>query len=121
MVWMDKDGDSKISKAEYMEAMDFLTTILTDEDFEHGVLETLATKASVADMPNRAAKLMALFKHLDVDGGGALELDELLAVANDANPAADQKAAKAQLAWLDGRVGYHSSPRYCGASQNTVH
>lgn len=102
MAWMDKDGDARISKAEYMEAMDFLTTILTDDDFEHGVLETLATKPSVGDMPNRRMKLMALFKHLDVDGGGSLEIDELMAVANDANPAADHTAAKAQLAWLDG-------------------
>ena len=102
MSWMDKDGDVKISKSEYMEAMDFLTTILADEEFEMGVLETLAMKHSVRDMPNRTTKLMALFRHLDVDGGGVLELDELLAVANDANPAADFAAAKAQLAWLDG-------------------
>lgn len=101
LTWMDKDGDARISKAEYMQAMDFLTTILTDDDFEHGVLETLATKPSMSDMPNRRTKLTALFKHLDVDGGGSLELDELMAVADDANPAADRAAAKAQLAWLD--------------------
>ena len=102
MAWMDKDDDARISKPEYMDAMEFLTTILSDEDFEHGILETLAAKPSIADLPSREVKLLALFQHLDTDGSGALDVDELLAVSNDANPAADYKAAKAQLAWLDG-------------------
>jgi len=50
--------------------MDFLTTILTDEDFEHGILETLASRPALKDMPNRAAMFLALFVHLDVDGAG---------------------------------------------------
>mmetsp|Transcript_24746 Transcript_24746/g.60907 ORF Transcript_24746/g.60907 Transcript_24746/m.60907 type:complete len:622 (+) Transcript_24746:2031-3896(+) len=101
MEWMDKDGDSNISKEEYMAAMEFLTTILSDQDFEQGVLETLASKPSLADLPNRHDKLLALFNHLDVDGGGVLDVHELMSVANEANPKADAKAAKEQLAWLD--------------------
>ena len=102
MRWMDKDGDAKISKAEYMEAMDFLTTILTDEDFEHGILETLAMKPDLKDMPNRESKIKVLFRHLDVDGSGSLDLEELLATVKDVNPKADYAAAKSQLEWIDG-------------------
>jgi len=56
----------------YMAAMGFLTTILTDEDFEHGILETLASRPALKDMPNRATMFLALFVHLDVDGNGYL-------------------------------------------------
>ena len=106
---MDKDGDGSISRAEYLEYMGQLVDILGDEEFERGVLETLATKPLISDLPDRETKLTALFRHLDADASGDLEIDELMPVFMSATPGADaavdpiaaRRDAKAQLAYLD--------------------
>ena len=106
---MDKDGDGSISRAEYLEYMGQLVDILGDEEFERGVLETLATKPLISDLPDREAKLTALFRHLDADASGDLEIDELMPAFMSATPGADaavdpivaRRDAKAQLAYLD--------------------
>ena len=83
---MDKDGDGSISRAEYLEYMGQLVDILGDEEFERGVLETLATKPLISDLPDRETKLTALFRHLDADASGDLEIDELMPVFMSATP-----------------------------------
>jgi hypothetical protein len=71
----------------YPQAMRFLLTYGSDEDFERGVLETLATRPAIADLPDRESKLAVLFRHLDDDDSGDLTVEEMFAVATDVNPA----------------------------------
>ena len=80
---MDKDGDESISRTEYLDSMSALADCLGDEEFERGVLETLATKPLISDLTDRESKMTALFRHLDADASGDLEVDELLAVFVD--------------------------------------
>ena len=101
---MDKDGDESISRTEYLDSMSALADCLGDEEFERGVLETLATKPLISDLTDRESKMTALFRHLDADASGDLEVDELLAVFVDdaeVDPIEARRKAKAQLAYLD--------------------
>ena len=67
---MDKDGDNKISKQEYLDAMRPIADALVDEEFQLGIAETLASVPDIDDLPDRESKLAAVFRHLDVDGSG---------------------------------------------------
>jgi Ca2+-binding EF-hand superfamily protein len=101
---MDKDGDESISRTEYLDSMSALADCLGDEEFERGILETLATKPLISDLTDRESKMTALFRHLDADASGDLEVDELLAVFVDdaeVDPIEARRKAKAQLAYLD--------------------
>ena len=76
--------------------MRFLLTYGSDEDFERGVLETLATRPAIADLPDRESKLAVLFRHLDDDDSGDLTVEEMFAVATDVNPASRESARGSQ-------------------------
>ena len=101
---MDKDGDNKISKKEYLDAMRPIADALVDEEFQLGILETLASVPDIDDLPDRESKLAAVFRHLDVDGSGSLDQDELVAIfmdGADPDPAEARRDAEKQLEWLD--------------------
>ena len=101
---MDKDGDNKISKQEYLDAMRPIADALVDEEFQLGILETLASVPDIDDLPDRESKLAAVFRHLDVDGSGSLDQEELVAIfmdGADPDPARARRDAEKQLRWLD--------------------
>ena len=101
---MDKDGDNKISRVEYLDAMRPIADALVDEEFQLGILETLASVPDIDDLPDRESKLAAVFRHLDVDGSGSLDQDELVAIfmdGADPDPAEARRNAEKQLGWLD--------------------
>lgn len=101
---MDKDGDNKISRMEYLDAMRPIADALVDEEFQLGILETLASVPDIDDLPDRESKLAAVFRHLDVDGSGSLDQDELVAIfmdGADPDPAEARRNAEKQLGWLD--------------------
>ena len=101
---MDKDGDNTISRKEYLDAMRPIADALVDEEFELGILETLASIPDIDDLPDRESKLAAVFRHLDVDGSGSLDQDELVAIfmdGADPDPAEARRNAEKQLEWLD--------------------
>ena len=101
---MDKDGDNKISKQEYLDAMRPIADALVDEEFQLGIAETLASVPDIDDLPDRESKLAAVFRHLDVDGSGSLDQEELVAIfmdGADPDPARARRDAEKQLRWLD--------------------
>ena len=101
---MDKDGDNKISKQEYLDAMRPIADALVDEEFQLGIAETLASVPDIDDLPDRESKLVAVFRHLDVDGSGSLDQEELVAIfmdGADPDPARARRDAEKQLRWLD--------------------
>ena len=101
---MDKDGDNTISRKEYLDAMRPIADALVDEEFQLGILETLASVPDIDDLPDRESKLAAVFRHLDVDGSGSLDQDELVAIfmdGADPDPAEARRNAEKQLEWLD--------------------
>ena len=105
---MDKDGDNKISKQEYLDAMRPIADALVDEEFQLGIVERLASVPDIDDLPDRESKLAAVFRHLDVDGSGSLDQEELVAIfmdGADPDPARRARDAEKQLRWLDTDAG----------------
>ena len=81
---MDKDGDNKIPKQEYLDAMRPIADALVDEEFQLATRRRLASVPDIDDLPDRESKLAAVFRHLDVDGSGSLDQEELVAIFMDA-------------------------------------
>jgi len=97
--WMDKDGDGQVGLDEYLRAMEELTAEVDQETFDAGVNKVLAsTKFAYA---SRGDKLQMVFDHIDKDGSGELDRDELEALARALVPGGDLVKVRKTLTWLD--------------------
>lgn len=99
VAWMDKDGDGQVDVDEYLAAMCELMDDIDQETFDMGVEKVLtAVKFAYA---TREEKLRMVFDHIDADGSGELDREELTMLAKALVPGGDEKKVKKTLAWLD--------------------
>ena len=99
VAWMDKDGDGQVDQEEYVKAMTDLMDDIDQETFDAGVNKVLtAVKFAYA---TREEKLKMVFDHIDADGSGELDKEELTMLAKALVPGGDETKVKKTLAWLD--------------------
>ena len=100
MQFLDKNADGKVTEGEFVEAMKYMTDLLEDDEFENNMLEHLGMVHNYRKL-DRREKLVVLFRKLDADGSGTIELGEFKDLTLDLNPKADLEKAKENMAWFD--------------------
>ena len=99
VAYLDRDGDGQVDQDEYVDATLALMEDLDDDVFDAGVKRVLlAVKFASA---SRQEKLRMVFSHVDTDGSGTLDRDELDALSRALVPGGDEEKVRRTMRWLD--------------------
>jgi Ca2+-binding EF-hand superfamily protein len=99
MQWLDADGDDRVSRQEFCEAMDFFLSGLDEEDFDETVYNIMSS--SHLSFFSRQEKLQMAFRKLDVSLDDVLDLDEMMAFGRTFGTGVDVRKAKMTILWMD--------------------
>ena len=96
---IDRDGGGQVDQGESWASGSSLMEDLDDDVFDAGVKRVLlAVKFASA---SRQEKLRMVFSHVDTDGSGTLDRDELDALSRALVPGGDEEKVRRTMRWLD--------------------
>eukprot|EP00854_Cymbomonas_tetramitiformis_P004315 gene4315-5312_t len=98
---MDADKNGAISREEFRTALEVVWADKSDMELDQGVLELLSLEHDLANLPTVEARLRVVFKHLDFNNSGFLEMPELENMGRSFNPRVDRENAKCMMIWMD--------------------
>jgi len=98
---MDANLDKKISREEFHVGLYSAWGNMDDEQLKQGVLEVLASANDFSSLPTLEMKIRKVFKFMDADDSGFLDMDELRQLGQSVNPRVTRAEAMELLGQLD--------------------
>lgn len=98
MTVLDQNGDHKVSGEEFVQVMDFLVSGLDDEEFDLFIADS---RIRVGAKASREVLLRKVFRKLDIDSSGYIEVGELRKLVGHVAPAESTTRAYSTLSMFD--------------------